>query len=74
MTTAERVQNLSQESYEGGVVTFDEVLDAERTRLANRIEQAIALSEWAQSWVQMQVALGKGWQATSQTRLAAALK
>lgn len=74
VTTAERVQNLSRESYEGGVVTFDEVLDAERTVLTNRLDQAIALSEWSQAWVQMQVSLGKGWQATSGTTLAEATK
>lgn len=73
-TTAERVQNLSEESYRGGIVTLDEVLDAERTLLSNRLEQALALSEWSQAWVQMQVSLGKGWQATSGTTLAAALK
>ncbi|MEO0917854.1 MAG: efflux transporter outer membrane subunit [Pseudomonadota bacterium] len=74
VATAERVQTLSRESYEGGVVTLDEVLDAERTRLANRLDQALSLSEWAQAWVQMQVSLGKGWQATSATTLAAAIK
>ncbi len=74
VTTAERVQNLSRESYEGGVVTLDEVLDAERTRLANRLDQAVALSEWSQAWVQMQVSLGKGWQATSGTTLAGVTK
>ncbi len=74
VTTARRVENLSRESYDGGVITLDEVLDSERTLLSNRLDLAAAQSEWAQSWVQLQVSLGKGWQATSATTLAAALK
>ncbi|MEM7720605.1 MAG: efflux transporter outer membrane subunit [Pseudomonadota bacterium] len=74
VSTAERVKSLSQQSYEGGIVTLDEVLNAEQTLLANRLDQAAALSEWSQAWVQMQVSLGKGWQTTSATTLAASLK
>lgn len=61
--TADRVLNLSRESYAEGLITLDEVLDAERTRLSNQLDLAVAVSEWAQAWVLLQVALGKGWEA-----------
>ncbi|MGI9368515.1 MAG: efflux transporter outer membrane subunit [Ruegeria sp.] len=60
-SSAERVLNLARRSYEAGVVTIDDVLDAERTRLDNRLNLAQAQSEYAQAWIQQQVATGKGW-------------
>ncbi|NNE81496.1 MAG: efflux transporter outer membrane subunit [Silicimonas sp.] len=60
-SSADRVLNLARRSYEAGVVTIDDVLDAERTRLSNRLDLALAQSEHAQAWVQLQVSVGKGW-------------
>lgn len=59
--SAERVLNLARRSFEGGVVTIDEVLDADRTRLNARLNLAQAQSDYVQAWVQQQVAAGKGW-------------
>ena len=60
-SSAERVLNLARSSYEAGVATIDDVLDADRTRLSNRLDLALAQSEHARAWVQLQVAIGKGW-------------
>lgn len=60
-SSAERVLNLARRSYEAGVVTIDDVLDADRTRLSNRLKLAQARNDYAQAWVQQQVAVGKGW-------------
>lgn len=61
VSTADRVRNLSQSAYREGLITFDEVLEAERTRLSNQLDLALARSELAQAWVRLQVAVGKGW-------------
>lgn len=58
-----RVLTLSRESYEEGAVTLTEVLDAERVHAANRLAVADAIRNYTISWMQVQVATGKGWQA-----------
>ncbi len=73
VSASERVLDLSNTSYQEGLTTFDEVLDAERTRLSNRLELAFAMNEWAQAWVQLQVSVGKGWGAASDATLVASL-
>ena len=74
VSTSQRVKNLTRASYEEGLITLDEVLDAEREELSNQLDLAFAISEWAQSWVRLQVALGKGSAAAASTTLAASLK
>ena len=63
-STSERVNNLTRTSFGEGLVPIDTVLDAERTVLDNQLQLALANSEWAQAWAQLQVALGKGWATT----------
>lgn len=60
-SSSERVLNLALSSYEAGVVTIDEVLDADRTRLSNRLNLAQAQSDFVQAWIQQQISVGKGW-------------
>ncbi len=67
-SSAERVQNLARRSYEAGLVTIADVLDAERTRLNDRLNLARARNDYALAWVQQQIAVGKGW--TTDTHLA----
>ena len=74
VNTAERALDLSRSSYRADLIPLDDVLDAERTRLSNRLDLALALSEWAQAWVRLQVATGKGWSVSASTTLAALLK
>ena len=59
--SSERALNLARRSYEAGVVTVDDVLDADRTRLSNRLNLAQAQNDYALAWVQQQIAAGKGW-------------
>lgn len=60
-SSSERVLNLARRSYEAGVVTIDEVLDADRTRLNTRLNLAQAQSDYVQAWIQQQISVGKGW-------------
>lgn len=69
-SSSERVLNLARRSYEAGVATIDSVLDAERTRLSDRLNLAQAQSDHAQAWVRQQVAVGKGWAVSPDTALA----
>ncbi len=66
-SSAERVLNLARRSYEAGVVTVDDVLDADRTRLSNRLNLAQAQNDYALAWVQQQIAAGKGWAVLPET-------
>ena len=59
--SSERALNLAARSYEGGVSVIDTVLDAERARLSDRLSLAQAQNDYVQSWVSLQVAVGKGW-------------
>ncbi len=61
VSASERVLNLARRSYEAGVVPVDEVLDADRTRLSDRLDLAQAQSDYVQAWIRQQVATGKGW-------------
>lgn len=62
---ANSVLRLSRESYRGGAITLTEVLDAERQVSNSRLGSADALRNFAASWVQVQIATGKGWRAES---------
>ncbi len=66
-SAAREVVDLSRASYESGGATLIEILDAERTLLSNRLELARATRDWASSWVQLQVSVGKGWLAGVQS-------
>ena len=55
------VLRLSRESYALGEVTLTEVLDAERINASNRLSLADATRNYAVSWMQVQVATGRGW-------------
>lgn len=55
------VQQLSLQSYDVGGTTLLDVIDAERVVFDNRLELANAIRNWASSYVQLQVATGKGW-------------
>ncbi len=61
-----RVLTLSRESYEGGVITLTDVLDAERANSANRLAVADGVRNYVISWAQLQAATGKGWRIDGQ--------
>lgn len=55
------VLRLSRESYQLGEATLTDVLDAERINANNRLALADARRNYAISWMQVQVATGRGW-------------
>ena len=59
--TSRTVLNLSRESYRLGEATLADVLDAERINASNRLTLADAQRNYAVSWMQVQVATGRGW-------------
>ncbi|MFY0692394.1 MAG: efflux transporter outer membrane subunit [Paracoccaceae bacterium] len=61
VSAAQEVHELSRESYKAGAVTLTDVLDAERSVAANRLAYSAGVRDWSSSWVQLQVATGKGW-------------
>ncbi|WP_281857394.1 efflux transporter outer membrane subunit [Litoreibacter halocynthiae] len=59
--SSKAVLNLSRETYALGSVTFAEVLDAEREYARDRLTLADAVRNFSVSWMQLQVATGRGW-------------
>lgn len=62
-SSAVRAANLSRKRYEGGLVSFLEVVDAERTALNEKRELVRARSARLLQTVQLVQALGGGWEA-----------
>ena len=60
-SSSETALNLSRRSFEAGVVTLENVLDNDQTRLSTRLDLAMAQSEMAQAWSRLQTSVGKGW-------------
>ena len=60
-SSSDRALNLSRRSFEAGVVTLQDVLDSDQTRLNTRLDLARAQSELAQAWSRLQTSVGKGW-------------
>ncbi|MAS94648.1 MAG: hypothetical protein CMO55_15730 [Verrucomicrobiales bacterium] len=60
-SSAERAADLSQKRYSGGLVSYLEVVDAQRTALAEKRELVRARSARLLSAVQLVQALGGGW-------------
>lgn len=63
VTSATEVRELSRSSFGSGQIGFLDVLDAERTALDSQLSLAAGLRDLAVSWVRLQVATGRGWQA-----------
>lgn len=61
VTAARRTLELSSSQYEKGAINFLDVLDAERTLLADERTNAELLGQRAQATVQLIKALGGGW-------------
>ena len=61
------VLNLSRESYVLGEATLTDVLDAERINASNYLGLADARRNYSLSWMQVQVATGRGWNVASMT-------
>ncbi|MCT8331625.1 efflux transporter outer membrane subunit [Albidovulum sediminis] len=57
----DEVRDLTTQAYEGGETVLTDVLDAERRSLDNRLALAASLRELSKSWIQLQVATGRGW-------------
>jgi multidrug efflux system outer membrane protein len=61
------VLSLSRESYALGETTLTDVLDAERINARSRLDSAEARRNYSLSWMQVQVATGRGWNVQSLT-------
>jgi multidrug efflux system outer membrane protein len=59
--SADRLRALSRQSYENGESRLSDVLDADRQALEAELELAGGLRDLALSWVQLNVATGRGW-------------
>jgi outer membrane protein TolC len=57
----QRVRDLSEESYAGGVIALTDVLDADRQLLAAKDDLAVARENAARAAVGSYRALGGGW-------------
>jgi multidrug efflux system outer membrane protein len=55
------VRDLSLRAFDEGATTFLDVIDAERVIVENQLQQAESIRSWTSSYVQLQVATGKGW-------------
>lgn len=60
-SSSETALNLSMRSFEAGLVTLENVLDNDQTRLQTRLDLALSQSELAQVWARQQSSVGKGW-------------
>ena len=61
---AEEVRTLTRKTYEAGGTVLTDVLDAERRALDNRLVLMAGLRDLSKSWIQLQVATGRGWSDT----------
>lgn len=62
---AEEVRILTRKTYEAGGTVLTDVLDAERRALDNRLMLMAGLRDLSKSWIQLQVATGRGWSDTA---------
>ncbi len=55
------VRELTSQTFRAGDTVLTDVLDADRRALDNRISLAANLRDLSKSWIQLQVATGRGW-------------
>ena len=63
VAAANRTLDLARQRYEAGLVSYLEVVDAERTALLNQVDAVEIVGELYQSTVDLSLALGGSWQA-----------
>jgi multidrug efflux system outer membrane protein len=61
VAASSEVRDLSLRAFDEGATTFLDVIDAERVIVENQLQQAESIRAWTSSYVQLQVATGKGW-------------
>lgn len=59
--SSQRLVSLTRSSYEGGASPITDVLDAEQALSNSRLSLLGARRDYALSWIELQVAAGKGW-------------
>jgi multidrug efflux system outer membrane protein len=57
----DEVRALTRQTYEAGETVLTDVLDAERRSLDSRLVLMAGYRDLAKSWIQLQVATGRGW-------------
>lgn len=62
---ADEVRTLTRKTYEAGGTVLTDVLDAERRALDNRLVLMAGVRDLSKSWIQLQVATGRGWSDTA---------
>ena len=66
VAAANRTLDLARQRYEAGLVSYLEVVDAERTALLNQVDAVGIIGELYQSTVDLSLALGGSWQTEPQ--------
>lgn len=66
VAAANRTLDLARQRYEAGLVSYLEVVDAERTALLNQVDAVAIVGELYQSTIRLSLALGGNWEAGSQ--------
>ncbi len=66
VAAANRTLDLAFQRYEAGLVSYLEVVDAERTALLNQVDAVVIVGELYQSTINLSLALGGSWQSGSQ--------
>ena len=61
VAAATRTLNLARQRYEAGLVSYLEVVDAERTALLNQVDAVVIVGELYQSTIGLSLALGGNW-------------
>ena len=66
VAAANRTLDLARQRYEAGLVSYLEVVDAERTALLNQVDAVVIVGEIYQSTVNLSLALGGSWKSGPQ--------
>ena len=61
VAAANRTLSLARQRYEAGLVSYLEVVDAERTALLNQVDAVVTIGNLYQSTVELSLALGGSW-------------